>query len=136
MEHGIPTTTPTDKAPDERYRYMLLDRLRTDCEYFLGAGNRCEKYLWAGSVGTHIDTMLEIYDSFRDEARPEWITREQIEAYRKRMNPQTATAASNPEPIQQPGSATGKLKYEPLQIEVELFPENIDWRTENNVKCN
>ena len=26
---------------EEPFRYMLLDRLRQDCLYFLGIGNRC-----------------------------------------------------------------------------------------------
>lgn len=25
---------------DKKYRYMLLDRMRTDCAYYLGNGNR------------------------------------------------------------------------------------------------
>ena len=35
--------TPTE--PD----YRLLDRLCSDCEYYLGAGQFSEKHLWAGS---------------------------------------------------------------------------------------
>jgi hypothetical protein len=31
---------------DEKFRYMLLDRMKMDCLYFLGNGNRCKKYLW------------------------------------------------------------------------------------------
>lgn len=29
-------------------RYQMLDRMKQDCEYFLGHGNRVTKYLWAG----------------------------------------------------------------------------------------
>ena len=39
---------------DATFRYMMLDRLRVDCEYFLGNGNRNEKHLWAGDVERHI----------------------------------------------------------------------------------
>lgn len=74
--------------PADKFKYMLLDRLRTDCEYFLGNGNRYAPYLWAGAVGTHIKSMLLLYDSFPEEDRPEWLTREQIEEYGRRMNPQ------------------------------------------------
>ena len=31
-------------------RYQMLDRMKQDCEYFLGHGNRVTKYLWAGNV--------------------------------------------------------------------------------------
>lgn len=37
-------------------RYQMLDRMRQDCEYFLGCGNRVTKYLWAGNVADHIST--------------------------------------------------------------------------------
>ena len=30
--------------------YFLLSRLKDDCEYFLGAGGRAEKHLWAGNA--------------------------------------------------------------------------------------
>ena len=43
--------------------YRLLGRLRADCEYFLGAGNRAEKHLWAGSVYAQIVKMRELYDA-------------------------------------------------------------------------
>ena len=33
---------------DEKFRYMLLDRMRTDCEYYLGNGGRNARDLWAG----------------------------------------------------------------------------------------
>ena len=41
--------------------YRLLDRLRTDCDYYLGAGGRSEKHLWAGSVEKQIAKMRELY---------------------------------------------------------------------------
>lgn len=83
VKHVIATHEPADK-----YKYMLLDRLRTDCEYFLGNGNRYAPNLWAGSVGTHIKCMLLLFDSFPKEDRPEWLTREKIEEYGRRMNTQ------------------------------------------------
>ena len=33
---------------DSVFRYQLLDRLRSDCEYYLNYGNRHPKTLWAG----------------------------------------------------------------------------------------
>lgn len=80
LKQIIATHEPTDK-----YKYMLLDRLRTDCNYFLGNGNRNTAHLWGGSVGTHIDSMLLLYDSFPEEDRPEWLTREKIKDYSERM---------------------------------------------------
>ena len=42
---------------EEPFRYMLLDRLRQDCLYFLGFGNRCERCLWAGNIRDQIGYM-------------------------------------------------------------------------------
>lgn len=43
--------------------YFLLSRLKADCEYFLGAGGRAEKHLWAGNVREQIAKMRELYDA-------------------------------------------------------------------------
>lgn len=66
-------------------KYQLLDRLRTDCEYFLGAGKGCEKHLWAGSVSAQIEKMKELYNSFLPDEKPEWINMEKICDYDNQM---------------------------------------------------
>lgn len=66
-------------------RYQMLDRMKADCEYFLGGGNRQEKYLWAGNVPAQIDYMKAIWWSFPDEERPKWLALEEIEEYERRM---------------------------------------------------
>ena len=68
-------------SKDATFRYMMLDRLRTDCGYFLGNGNRNEKNLWAGNVEKQIQLMKDLYNSF--EEKPEWISMEEIESYEK-----------------------------------------------------
>lgn len=70
---------------DETFRYQLLSRLQQDCKYYLGYGNRLNKYLWAGSVEEQIETMIALYDSFDEDKKPEWITMEEIERYREEM---------------------------------------------------
>ena len=63
--------------------YVLLDRLRADCDYFLGAGGRSEKHLWAGSVYAQIKKMREMYDALPE--KPEWLTTEAIDRYAAQM---------------------------------------------------
>lgn len=63
---------------DEKFRYMLLDRMKIDCLYFLGNGNRSSKYLWAGDEKEHISIMKSIHNSFPDDKKPEWLTIEDI----------------------------------------------------------
>lgn len=60
-----------------------MDRLRADCDYFLGAGGRSEKHLWAGSVYTQIKKMRELYDALPE--KPEWLTTEAIDRYAAQM---------------------------------------------------
>lgn len=78
-------TKKEENNTDLEYRYMLLDRLRSDCEYFLGNGNRNEKHLWAGNIDDQIAKMKELYNSFTDDQKPEWITMEDINNYEKEM---------------------------------------------------
>lgn len=70
---------------DETFRYQLLSRMQTDCNYFLGNGNGHNKFLWGGNVETQIAYMRALYDSFPNEKKPEWISIEDIDNYQKEM---------------------------------------------------
>ena len=84
--------TEQEKSVLEQNRnYLILDRLRADCEYFLGAGNRAEKHLWAGSVYAQIVKMRELYDALPQ--KPEWLTKEMIDDFADRMAPQYQVVA-------------------------------------------
>mgnify|MGYP003046271341 CR=1 FL=1 len=81
-----PTEAGSDELPafvDHSGDYVLLDRLRADCDYFLGAGGRSEKHLWAGSVHAQIKKMRELYDALAE--KPEWLTAEAIDRYAAQM---------------------------------------------------
>lgn len=66
-------------------KYMLLSRLRMDCNYFLGYGNRSETILWAGNVADQIAKMKELWHMFPDDLKPEWCTLQDIENFEKLM---------------------------------------------------
>ena len=69
---------------EDRFNYMLLGRLKSDCEYYLRYGGINEKRsLWAQDEQAQIDKMREIYDSL--PIKPEWLTMEQIDEYAARM---------------------------------------------------
>ena len=72
-------------AEDHGTDYRLLGRLRADCDYFLGAGQKNEKHLWAGSVHAQIAKMRELYEALPE--KPEWLTPEAIDSYAERMAP-------------------------------------------------
>lgn len=72
-------------TPAEKFNYQLLSRLQSDCKYYLSYGNRNEKHLWAGDEQEQINKMKELYNSFADDKKPEWLTYEQILQYEKLM---------------------------------------------------
>lgn len=73
------------KENPNSFNYMLLGRLQSDCNYYLGHGNRYAKHLWAGNEQRQIDKMKELYNSFPEGEKPEWLTWEQILDYEKLM---------------------------------------------------
>lgn len=70
---------------DDRFRYMLLDRMRGDCDYFLGNGRIYGNHLWAGNVPDQIGYMKALWESFPENGKPEWLTMEQILDYEQKM---------------------------------------------------
>jgi hypothetical protein len=68
-----------------KFNYMMLGRLQSDCEYYLNYGNRCKKHLYYHDEQKQIDKMKELYNSFPDGEKPEWLSYEQILAYEKLM---------------------------------------------------
>jgi hypothetical protein len=73
---------------DQRGDYMLLGRLQSDCDYFLGFGNGNEGRLWAGNVKDQIAEMKSIYN--RLQVKPEWITMKDINKYERQMKAKLA----------------------------------------------
>lgn len=63
--------------------YMLLARLKQDCEYYLGFGDRRPKHLWALDEKEQIAKMRELHASVPE--KPEWLTTEEIDAFEKEM---------------------------------------------------
>lgn len=75
-----------ERENPRKFDYMMLDRLRTDCEYFLGNGNGYLGNLYYKDVDKHIEEMKKIYESFSNEEKPEWISLEDIDNYKQKMN--------------------------------------------------
>lgn len=62
-------------------RYSLLSRMQSDCNYFLGNGNRCERRLWGLTVEKHIRYMKILYLILPINSKPEWLTMGDILRY-------------------------------------------------------
>ena len=73
-----------------RYQYMMLSRLKQDCDYYLGHGGRHPKHLWAKNEADHIAEMKRIYDIFPADMKPEWLSMEDIDQYAKKMGVQAS----------------------------------------------
>lgn len=69
---------------EPRFRYMMLDRMRQDCDYYLriNCGANC---LWAKDEKSQIKNMKALWNSFPERDKPEWLTMEQIEEYERKL---------------------------------------------------
>jgi len=65
------------------FEYRRLSALKSDCEYFLGAGGRAQKHLSEGGIEAQIAKMRELYALLPD--KPEWLTAEDIDRYEAQM---------------------------------------------------
>ena len=74
-----------EPTKDEKFRYMMLSRLKQDCDYYLGNGNRSTKYLWAGSEKDQIQEMKTRHKALTDDKKPEWLTWDDILRYEALM---------------------------------------------------
>lgn len=73
---------PNVQTPDTA-NYLLLGRLKHDCEHYLGHGGRNAKRLWAGNEAEQIAKMKELYDGLT--VKPEWLSLEEILSFEAQM---------------------------------------------------
>ena len=67
------------------FQYMMLGRLQSDCEYYLGYGRRSLSILSGKDPRHHINRMKELWQEFPEDEKPEWLTWEQLLEYEKEM---------------------------------------------------
>lgn len=70
---------------EPKFRYMMLSRMKQDCDYYLGYGNRSVNHLWAGDEKRQIENMKALWNSFSDEDKPEWLTLDDLSEYERNM---------------------------------------------------
>ena len=74
-----------EPTPAEKFNYQLLSRLQQDCDYYLGNGNRNKRHLWAEDEFEQIEKMKELWNSFDEDKKPEWLTWDEILEYAAAM---------------------------------------------------
>lgn len=72
-----------ENAQNDKHNYMMLSRLKSDCEYFLGFGNGSERQLHQGNVEDQIKMMKELWNNL--PVKPEWLTMDEINDYEAKM---------------------------------------------------
>lgn len=72
----------------QKFDYMMLGRLQSDCEYFLGHGYGSERHLHYGNVSDHIEGMKKLWNGL--SIKPEWLSYESIVDYEAKMNSYTS----------------------------------------------
>jgi hypothetical protein len=66
----------------QEYDYMLLARLKMDCEYYIKTAPHV-KHLWAGNVKAQIAKMKELWEGLK--VKPQWLQWYQIVSYERQM---------------------------------------------------
>ena len=98
------------------FEYRQLSRLKSDCDYFLGAGGRHERHLSeGGSITKQIARMRELYGLLPE--KPEWLTAEDIDRYEAEMTgaepgKQAAEQSESPAPAEEAATADQNDNYE------------------------
>ena len=70
---------------DKKFRYMMLSRMKSDCDYYLRIEAGSPYILWAGDEDAQIDNMKSLWNSFSEEDKPECLTWDELLEYEKQM---------------------------------------------------
>ena len=70
---------------EPEFRYMMLSRMKQDCDYYLGNGNKSTNHLWAENEVEQIANMKALWDTFEPDDKPEWLTLDELIDYSHKM---------------------------------------------------
>lgn len=73
------------ESEPNQFDYMMLSRLQSDCDYYLGYGNRFAGHLYHKEEKEHISAMKKLWNKFPNGKKPEWLTYEDIANYENQM---------------------------------------------------
>lgn len=80
---------------EPKFRYMMLSRMRQDCDYYLRMGTNNPKHLWAQDEKAQIENMVALWKTFDPEDSPEWLTWADIISYANKMGIKTESVLPN-----------------------------------------
>ena len=71
---------------EPKFLYMMLSRMKQDCDYYLGNGGRSTNILWAQDERAQLENMIALWKTFDKDDKPEWLTWADIVEYAQRMD--------------------------------------------------
>lgn len=79
-----------------KFQYMMLSRLQSDCVGFFGRDEdesshmdcryQNEHFIWGKDIRKLVSEMKRLWDEIPEDLKPEWLTREEIEGFCKRVS--------------------------------------------------
>ena len=70
---------------EPKFRYMMLSRMKQDCDYYLSYGGRSANHLWAQNETDQSANMVALWKTFDPEDSPEWLTWDELNDYANKM---------------------------------------------------
>ena len=70
---------------EPKFRYMMLSRMKMDCDYYIHMGSDNPDHLWAGDEKSQIENMKVLWNSFPEEDKPEWLTWDELLEYERKL---------------------------------------------------
>lgn len=110
------------EKPDHKFDYQMLSRLKSDCDYYLGKGNRSVEHLYYKDEQEQINEMKKLYNKLPKEGKPEWLTYEELLDYEEKM----VKAKSLDEKLEEKAEVKAEVKN------IEEDTTNIIWSKQGN----
>lgn len=91
-----PVTEREKREKQYKFQYMMLSRLQSDCVGFFGRDEdesshmdcryQNEHFIWCKDIRKLVFEMKRLWDEIPGDLKPEWLTREEIEGFCKRVS--------------------------------------------------
>lgn len=91
-----PVTEHEKREKQYKFQYMMLSRLQSDCVGFFGRDEdesshmdcryQNEHFIWGKDIRKLVSEMKRLWDEIPEDLKPEWLTREEIEGFCKRVS--------------------------------------------------
>lgn len=118
-----------ETKPDYSFTYRMLSRLKQDNEYFLGHGGRYDGHLWAKNVPDQIAEMKKLWNKLPEDAKPEWLSWQDILDYEQKMSKEQAEEVSMSNPIDLDGLLfdDAEVTFNPMNRYGKAIKRAFEW---------